>query len=161
MSLGAYSLILIAVLMLALAGFLLFRKGIRPTEAAAFGLLLFGLIVAWLILRPRATPLTSPNEVTAQIGTGTPVLLEFQSPYCAGCAAIKPVVDQLEQDLQGKLNIIRIDIQSEIARELIPIYGFEYTPTFIYFDATGSEAWREAGGLSVERVYQSLGEHAP
>lgn len=78
-----------------------------------------------------------------------------------GCTAIKPVVDRLEQDLQGKLKIIRIDIQSEIGRELIPLYGFEYTPTFIYFDATGHEVWREAGSLSVERVYQSLGEPAP
>ncbi|GAB4496093.1 MAG: hypothetical protein OHK0052_05410 [Anaerolineales bacterium] len=74
---------------------------------------------------------------------------------------MKPVVDRLEQDLQGKLNIIRIDIQSEIGRELIPLYGFEYTPTFIYFDATGRETWREAGGLTVERVYQSLGLPLP
>lgn len=70
-------------------------------------------------------------------------------------------MDRLEQDLQGKLNIIRVDIQSEIGRELIPLYGFEYTPTFIYFDAAGSEQWREAGGLTVERVYQSLGLPTP
>lgn len=81
MSLGAYSLIFIALLMLAVVGFLLFRKGIRLAEAAAFGLLLLGLVVAWLLLRPRATPITNLNEVTAQIGIGTPVLLEFQSPY--------------------------------------------------------------------------------
>lgn len=81
MSLGAYSLILLALLMLALTGVLLFRKGIRPAEAAAFALVLIGLIAAWLVLRPRATPAANLNEITAQIGAGMPVLLEFQSPY--------------------------------------------------------------------------------
>lgn len=81
MALGAYSLIFLALLMLVLVGFLLFRNGIRLTEAVAFALLLVGLMIAWLILRPRATPVANLNEVTAQIGAGMPVLLEFQSPY--------------------------------------------------------------------------------
>lgn len=65
-------------------------------------------------------------------------------------------MDGLEQELSGQLKIIRIDVQSPVGRELAPLYGFQFTPTFIYFDAQGVERWREVGSLDVERVRQSV-----
>ncbi len=50
---------------------------------------------------------------------------------------MKPVVDGLEQELAGQLLIIRLNIQESVGRELAPVYMFEYTPTFIFFDAQG------------------------
>ncbi|OQY80697.1 MAG: hypothetical protein B6D40_12465 [Anaerolineae bacterium UTCFX3] len=70
---------------------------------------------------------------------------------------MKPVVDGLEKELAGKLILIRLNIQESVGRELAPVYGFQYTPTFIYFDAQGNELWRQVGGLDVERVKQSVG----
>ncbi|MCE7904190.1 MAG: thioredoxin [Anaerolineae bacterium CFX3] len=70
---------------------------------------------------------------------------------------MKPVVDGLEKELAGKLILIRLNIQESVGRELAPVYGFQYTPTFIYFDAQGNELWRQVGGLDVERVRQSVG----
>ena len=69
---------------------------------------------------------------------------------------MKPVVDGLEQELEGQLLVIRLNIQENIGRELAPVYGFEYTPTFIFFDAQGNELWRQIGGLDTERVRQSI-----
>ncbi|MEJ5223662.1 MAG: hypothetical protein WHV44_04340 [Anaerolineales bacterium] len=65
-------------------------------------------------------------------------------------------MDGLEQELSGQLKIIRLDVQSPVGRELAPLYGFQFTPTFIYFDAQGVERWREVGSLNVERVRQSV-----
>jgi thioredoxin-related protein len=69
---------------------------------------------------------------------------------------MKPVVDGLEQELAGKLIFIRLNIQESVGRELAPVYGFQYTPTFILFDAQGNELWRQIGGLDAERVRQSV-----
>lgn len=69
---------------------------------------------------------------------------------------MKPVVDGLEAELQGKLIVIRLDIQSQVGRALAPEFGFEYTPTFIFFDAQGVELWREVGSLDTARVRASL-----
>ncbi len=71
---------------------------------------------------------------------------------------MKPVVDGLEQELAGQLLIIRLNIQESVGRELAPVYGFEYTPTFIFFDAQGDELWREVGRLNAERVRESVGD---
>jgi len=69
---------------------------------------------------------------------------------------MKPVVDELENELEDEITFIRLNIQEEVGRELAPVYGFEFTPTFIYFDANGDELWREVGGLDTQRVRESL-----
>ena len=65
-------------------------------------------------------------------------------------------MDGIEQDYAGRLLVIRLNIQEEVGRELAPFFGFEFTPTFIFFDAQGTELWRSVGDLDLERLRQSL-----
>jgi thioredoxin-related protein len=65
-------------------------------------------------------------------------------------------VDELENELMDQLLIIRLNIQEEVGQELAPVYGFEFTPTFIFFDGNGNELWREVGGLDTQRVRDSI-----
>jgi thioredoxin-related protein len=69
---------------------------------------------------------------------------------------MKPVVDGLENELGGQIDIIRVNIQEPVGRELAKSYDFQYTPTFILFDSSGNELWREVGGLDVKRVRDSI-----
>jgi thioredoxin-related protein len=71
---------------------------------------------------------------------------------------MKPVVDGLEGELGAKIHIIRLNIQEPVGRELAPVYGFQYTPTFIFFDSQGNERWRQVGDLNPERVRQSVSQ---
>ncbi|MFA5837634.1 MAG: thioredoxin family protein [Bellilinea sp.] len=71
---------------------------------------------------------------------------------------MKPVVDGLEKEMSGRLDVIRVDIHTKGGRELADQMGFEYTPTFILFAADGVELWRQVGGLDVDRVRRSVGE---
>ena len=54
------------------------------------------------------------------------------------------------------LHIIRLNIQEPVGRELAPVYGFEFTPTFIFFDAQGNEVWRTVGSFDPQLVRDSL-----
>ncbi len=65
-------------------------------------------------------------------------------------------MDGLESELGDKLHIIRIDIQQTVGRELAPVYGFEYTPTYIFFDAKGNEVWRTIGEIDPQKVRDSV-----
>ena len=69
---------------------------------------------------------------------------------------MKPVVDELENNLVDRLVIIRVNVQEEVGRELAPVYEFSFTPTFIFFNAEGEELWREIGGLDTQKVRESL-----
>ena len=65
-------------------------------------------------------------------------------------------MDELENELGNRILFIRLNIQENVGRELAPVYGFEFTPTFIYFDADGNELWREVGGLDPQLVRESV-----
>lgn len=65
-------------------------------------------------------------------------------------------MDELEQELGDDLLFIRLNIQETVGMELAPVYGFEFTPTFIYFDAQGNELWRTVGDFDPQRVRDTL-----
>jgi len=65
-------------------------------------------------------------------------------------------VDELEEEVAHDLHVIRLNIQEEVGMELAPLYGFEFTPTFIYFDAQGNELWRMVGDFDPQRVRDTL-----
>lgn len=152
-----YSFLWIALSLTIVAGLVLLTNKPSLRDFVSFGVIVGGLLVAWLILHPQQTALMSDaKSVQAMIGAGTPVLMEFQSPYCIDCTVEKPIVDALESDLGPKLHVLRINVQDRVGRELAPVYNFEYTPTFIFFDAKGDELWRSIGEIDPQRVRDSL-----
>jgi len=152
-----YSFVLLSIALIVVAGLVLLTRHPKWNDYLAFGVIAGGLLTAWVILHPRQTPLMSDAQaVKSMIGAGEPVLLEFQSPYCISCTMIKPVVDELETELSGKIHIIRLNVQEPVGRELARVYAFQFTPTFIFFNAQGNEQWREIGELDPQRVRNSL-----
>lgn len=72
------------------------------------------------------------------------------------CIAIKPIVDGIEREYEGRLKIIRVNIQSDLGRVLRKPYQFQYTPTFIYLNSQGIEEWRQLGSLDTNKLRASL-----
>ena len=62
------------------AGFLL-RDGVRPADLLALTALAGGIFAAWLALRPGPSTVSNSSDIQKLVGSGTPVLLELQSPY--------------------------------------------------------------------------------
>lgn len=65
-------------------------------------------------------------------------------------------MDELEAEIGDQIHFIRLNIQEPVGMELAPIYNFQFTPTFIYFDAQGNEVWRMIGDFDPQRVRDSL-----
>lgn len=77
-----YSFAWIAAALTVVAGLVLLTNRPKLADFISFGVIVSGLLVAWLILHPRQTVLMNDAKaVQALIGAGSPVLLEFQSPY--------------------------------------------------------------------------------
>ena len=154
-----YSFLWIALGLTIVTGLVLLTNKPKFRDYLAFGVIVAGLFVSWLVLHPHQTPIIGDAKaVQAMIGGGVPVLLEFQSPYCIDCTAERPIVDALENELGPKLHIIRINIQDQVGHELAPVYDFEYTPTYIFFDAQGNELWRTIGEIDPQKVRDSVNQ---
>jgi hypothetical protein len=77
-----YSAIWISVVLVVIAGVILLRRKPKWPQITAFVALVVGLATAWLFLHPHQTvSVMDAAQVQGSIGQGTPVLLEFQSPY--------------------------------------------------------------------------------
>ncbi len=57
----------------------------------------------------------------------------------------KPVVDRLEQELDGSAKVLRINVMSRTGLMLAQEYGVGAVPTFIVFDGKGQAAYVRAG----------------
>lgn len=77
-----YSALWVAGAFVLLVTLILFRQRPKTNDFVALIVVIVGLAVAWILLRPTQTPLMEDAKtVQSMIGQGKPVLLEFQSPY--------------------------------------------------------------------------------
>ncbi len=79
--LNQYSFLILGALVLALTVYGLSRRGFRRLDWLLLFLMAGLVFAAWWVLHPTASPARDASAVRAEIGAGTPVLLEFQSPY--------------------------------------------------------------------------------
>ena len=64
-------------------------------------------------------------------------------------------MNELTEEFPETLQVVSVDVQSALGRELAREYG-NFTPTFIFYDEQGRELWRSVGTLDANKVRQSL-----
>ncbi|NMB67608.1 MAG: thioredoxin family protein [Chloroflexi bacterium] len=69
---------------------------------------------------------------------------------------MKPIVDGIEARYGEQLVVLRVDVITPAGWAVGREFGFQYTPTFIFFDANGQEAWRSVGILDEAQIFRSM-----
>ncbi len=60
-----------------------------------------------------------------------PVLVDFGATWCAPCRQIAPVIDEIAADYEGKIKVLKVDVDAE--RSLAIKYGIQSIPTLALF----------------------------
>ena len=75
--------------------------------------------------------LTTESFKSAISSSPTPILVDFWAPWCGPCKAIAPTLEELANELDGKLKIAKVNIDENDA--VAAEYGVRAIPTMILF----------------------------
>ena len=75
------------------------------------------------------TEIIGEDELKKSLLTDKPVLVDFYASWCAPCKMQAPIIYELANDLDGKIVIVKVDIDQN--EKLAFKYGVESIPTML------------------------------
>ena len=64
-----------------------------------------------------------------------PCVIDFYADWCMPCKMVAPVLEELSEEYEGKMNIYKVDTESE--KELAAIFGIQSIPSILFIPADG------------------------
>ena len=85
-----------------------------------------------------------------------PALVDFWATWCGPCRMIAPVVEEISDELDGKLNVFKVDVDE--AEDIAMQFGIMSIPTLIIFK-DGEEKERIVGYRSKEDLEAMINKY--
>ena len=95
-----------------------------------------------VIMEEDISPEISLSDFNKMLDTDQPILVEFQTKWCAPCKKMAPVMSNLQKEFKDKAVIIQIDADRN--RTLAKHFQLSGVPQFIVFK-NKKETWRHSG----------------
>lgn len=103
------------------------------------------------------TTLNEQNFKDTISSAAVPVLVDFWAPWCGPCKAIAPILEELSGELDGKVQITKVNVDENSA--IAAKYNIRAIPTLLLFK-NGSLADQFVGMVGKDDLKAKLEAHA-
>jgi thioredoxin 1 len=84
-----------------------------------------------------------------------PCIIDFYADWCQPCKMVAPVLEELAEEYDGKVNIYKVDTESE--QELAGAFGIQSIPSLLFVPMDGKPQMA-AGALPKDTLVQAMKE---
>ena len=91
------------------------------------------------------TTINNDNFKRKVLESDIPVVVDFGATWCGPCRAIEPMLMEAAQELEGKVNIVKVDVDQN--QDLAQQFGVRNVPTLIIFK-NGQKIATHVGALN-------------
>ena len=99
------------------------------------------------------TEVTDTNFETEVLKSEIPVLVDFWAPWCGPCKMISPVLEEISEQHQGKIEIVKVNIDENL--DVTRRYEVMSIPTLLLFKE-GEPELRIIGARGKAQLLQEL-----
>ncbi len=64
-----------------------------------------------------------------------PCIIDFYADWCAPCKIVSPVLEELAEDFDGKIDVFKVNTEEE--QELASAFGIRSIPSFLFVPSEG------------------------
>ena len=82
-----------------------------------------------------------------------PVLVDFWAPWCGPCRIVSPIVDQIADELAGRLVVAKCNVDEN--QDIAMRYGVMSIPTLVILKG-GAEANRIVGAMPKPKLLEEI-----
>jgi len=133
-------------------------------ERALLGAIAAALLVALIWLRGGLQPAAPLEQLARQsldlpvaLSNGRPTIVEFYADWCAACRAMAPAMAKVEQQHQGSLDVVLLNVDNPRWQPELDRYGVNGIPQLELFDSRGDAVGRSIGARQLAEL-EAIGD---
>ena len=100
--------------------------------------------------------ITGDNWLSEVKNAQIPVLVDFWAEWCGPCRALAPILDELATELNGKLKIVKVNVDDN--QQIAAEYSIRSIPTMLIFKG-GTVQEQMVGALRKDMLMAKVAKH--
>ena len=84
-----------------------------------------------------------------------PCLIDFYADWCGPCKMVAPILEELQDEYEGKINVYKID--TEVEKTLAQMFGIQSIPSLLFVPQEG-QPQMAAGALPKETFKKAIAD---
>lgn len=94
------------------------------------------------------------NKTEWEYNGELPVIIDFYADWCGPCRMLSPIMEELSNDYNGKVNIFKVDTEAE--QELAAAFGIRSIPSVLFIPTKSERPQMSVGAMRKEDYKKAI-----